>query len=186
MDSNQIESFLRGTGCRRPRVLAADELETRKRLEPGTILVTNTDTSKGEGIHWILFYITAEESKRKNKPLLVVNYFDPLGECSLEYGKFKRFVSNYDVLVTNEGFPVQHDSSRIFSNTCAMHALFHAHLICDHSERYRSFEDVMRVYDLSNTEDSVNKNECMVLRYLTERFVRHAKMFSKLRGCADK
>ena len=179
MDSEQIERFLRNTGCRRPEVLAADKLETRRRLEPGKILVTNTDISTGKGIHWVLFYITS-----KGKDTTVVNYFDPLGECSLEYGKFKKFVSNnYDVLVTNEGFPVQHNNLKHFSNTCAMHVLFHAHLVCDYPETYRGLEDVMRVYDLTNTESAVNDNECMVLRYLNSKFVEHSRVFSKLRGC---
>src|SRR5579859_1472898 len=180
MDSEQIASFLRSTGCTHPQVLASDELETSRQLDAGQICVTNTDTSRGKGVHWILFYITTDDRKKRYK---TVNYFDPLGECSLEHGKFKKFVSNYDVLVSNEGFPVQHDSSNVFSNTCAMHVLFHAHLICDFPHKYKGLDDVMRIYDLSNTESSVNYNECMVLRYLTSKFVKHAKMFKKLRGC---
>jgi hypothetical protein len=178
MDSDQIAAFLRETGCTHPRVLASDELETARPLDPGQILVVNTDTSRGRGIHWILFYVTDDYRRTK-----ILNYFDPLGECSLEYGKFKKFISNYDVLVSNEGFPVQHDSTEVFSNTCAMHVLFHAHLVCDYREKYRGLEDVMRVYDLSNTSESVNDNECMVLRYLNARFARHARIFAKLRGC---
>ena len=176
MNSEDIEAFLRHTGCRKPRVIASDELELRRPMSSGQILITNTDVKTGDGIHWVLFYIG------KNKEL---NYFDPLGECSIEYGNFKKFIAKYNKLTSNQGFPVQHDSSSKFSNTCAMHCLFVAHLFCDHSGRFQSLRDVMKVYKVPHSEDDISENECMVLYYLNKRFTTHSPIFKQLKGCND-
>ena len=174
MNSVDIESFLRHTGCRRPRVLASDELDTKRPLAHGQVLIVNTDIGSGKGIHWVLFYVG------KNRQL---NYFDPLGECSIEYGKFKKFISLYAKLTTNQGFPTQHDSTLKFSNTCAMHTLFVAHLFCDYPQQFRSLGDVMKIYKVSHSEEDIAENECMVLLYLSNKFTKFSPIFSKLKGC---
>jgi hypothetical protein len=179
MDNRQLESFLRQTGCsKRFRVIAADELNITRRLKPGQLRMTNTDISTGKGYHWVLFFVGKDEHKNK-----IINYFDPLGECSLDYPNYKQFVSKYDVLISNEGMPVQHDNLSTKSNSCGMHCAFVAHLLCDEPKKYKTLEDVMTVYDISNTENAIQENECLALRYLNERFVTFSPVFNKLKGC---
>jgi hypothetical protein len=175
MSSTDIRSFLRHTACKKTAlVVAADELVTHRVLAPGQTIIANTDISSGEGVHWVLFYVG------KNKE---INYFDPLGECSVEYPKFKKFISLYDKLTTNQGFPVQHDSTNKFSNTCAMHCLFVAHLFCDYRKRFLSLRDVMQVYKDPHSEEDITDNECMVLYYLSKKFTKYSPIFKKLTGC---
>jgi hypothetical protein len=176
MSSDDIESFLLHTRCsRKPRVLASNELDTGNvPMLKGQILIVNTDVSSGPGIHWVLFYVSSNNT---------LNYFDPLGECSLEYGKFKKFASLYDKLISNQGFPTQHDSSTKFSNSCAMHTLFVAHLLCDYPERFRTLRDVMKVFKIPHSQDDITENECMVLMYLNKKFIKYSSIFNNLRGC---
>jgi Adenovirus endoprotease len=177
-----LERFLRGTACNpdRFRVVGADELEITEPLEPGQVRICNTGTRESGGEHWVCFYVQGDGCKGN-----IINYFDPLGECSTEPLNFKKFISNYNMLVSNKGLPVQHNGKGpLFSNTCGLHCSFVCHLFCDNPNKFRSLSDVMKVYDVSNTESAVNNNECMVLYYMCDRYdANQCKTFKKLKGC---
>jgi Adenovirus endoprotease len=174
MSNLQLESFLRQTGCRdgRFRVVAADELTVDHAIPLGHVRICNTRKRASDGEHWVLWYVGPNEQ--------TLNYFDPLGDCSLDHYNFPQFVSNYEVLVSNDGVPVQHPDH---SNTCGLHCAYVAHLFCDYKDKYTSLEQVMRKYDVSNTWEGVNKNECKTLLYLTKRFVKYSNVFNRLEGC---
>ena len=180
----QLERFLKETDCglaQRIRVVAADELAGP--LEPGHGRICNTDVRGGGGIHWVLFYITGGKDER-GKNISIVNYFDPLGECKTSYPNFEKFIKKHDKMVSNEGYQVQHsDPSISFSNTCGANCALVAHLFCDHPETFQTLADVMEVFDVSKTTEGTEFNECQTLVYLSTRFKKFSRIFSKLKGC---
>ena len=183
--SSKNQQGRRGDGGvnQRIRVLAADELETKKRLKPSYIRICNTTDRKSGGEHWILLHIQKKAKK------YIVNYFDPVGECLLNYHpNFRKFFHNYDMVVCNKGIPVQHDGKDgIFSSTCGMHCAFVAYLLCNQSHKYKSLEDVMKVYDISNSYEGVNYNECMTLYYMCNIYgEKMCAQLKKLQGCMNK
>jgi hypothetical protein len=181
MDNRQLELFLQHTACsKRFKVIAADELEYNRPLKQGQLRMTNTDISTGKGVHWVLFFVGATENKNT-----IINYFDPLGDCSLDHPNFKQFICNYDVLICNEGLPVQHDNTSVESNSCGMHCAFVAHLLCDKATKYKTLEDVMNMYDITNSVNAVANNECIALDFLNQRFVKFSPIFNELKGCND-
>jgi hypothetical protein len=183
MTNFELERFMRDTACapRRFRVVGADQLPTSKPLEGGQVIICNTQPSTQNGEHWVLFHVANATCKGTT-----VNYFDPLGECSLEYPNFRAFVSNYNLLVSNRGLPVQHNGrGGLFSETCGLHCMYVAHLLCDKSEKYRSLKEVMRMYDLNNSVNAVNFNECVVLYYMCNRYGKNmCSEWKKLTGCS--
>jgi hypothetical protein len=172
MDNRQIESFLRQTECRRYKIfVTASDLLPRQKEFP-YLIVSNTDRATEPGTHWVVFYIPKISDGVKE-----VWYFDPLGVCSLEHGQFKQFINEFDLLLHNKGFPVQHN--KIFSDTCGLICCFFAHLVCEGWE----FEDVMKLFDVSGDVKATEKNECLILYYMMEKYVKHASIFKKLVGC---
>jgi len=178
-----IQHFINRTQCiqnKRAKVVAADELESKKRLGHGQIRITNTMDRASGGEHWILFHIQKINKK------YIVNYFDPVGECLLDYHpNIKKFFQNYNMVICNKGIPVQHDGkSSVFSSTCGMHCAFVAWLLCNQPKKYKSLNDVMRVYDISNSYHGVNYNECMVLYNMCKIYGKKmCKRLKKLPGC---
>jgi hypothetical protein len=174
MDNLQLESILLQTKCHssKIRVLSSDQLKTAGPLEEGHVIISNTDISTKPGWHWVLLVSGPHRGLKK-----VINYFDPLGENSFKHGKFKQFFSNYDLIVSNKGFPVQH--TLLYSDTCGLICSFAAKLFCDGWK----FNDIMQLFDVSGTPEATNINECFILTFMLNRFVSHASDFKKLTGC---
>lgn len=162
----------------RARVVASDELETDAALPPGSLRIANLDTKSGPGFHWVLFFV----APLRNQRYRVLYFFDSLGECSLRYGNFSKFVNKYDILITNKGFPVQHQSLEYPSTTCGLHTIYVARKLC--TGKY-TLNDVMNTYLPLTTLHGINYNECLVINYVMTNFVKYSSYFNKITGCYD-
>ena len=192
MDNYTIARILGESGCRdRFRVLAADELPTGKEKDfrPGDIIIANTDNAGQRGTHWVLFFLTNR---------YILNYFDPLGDCSLEHGTFRQFANRYaTILVTNRNYPVQFNvyTTGVYSDSCAIHCLYMAVRFCKYRHRHGDhrlptltelMQKAYRKCQLGSDNDELtitNRNECIARNYLLKRFIKHSKSIKKLVGC---
>jgi hypothetical protein len=185
MDNFELERILEETGCkskggsRKYKVVASDELEIDRALPPGTLRIANLDTRDSGlgGWHWVVFYV-APKLRGKYK---VIYYFDSLGKCPQNHGNFKRFINKYNLMVSNKGFNVQFNkNSYPESTTCGVHCLYISHKLC--GNKY-TLEQVMQTYRQGTSRNDVMYNECMVMAYVLKKFVKHSKVFNKLKGC---
>jgi|SRR5271170_2805525 len=176
MDNEQLQSLLRDTSCYGAERISITASNTLPKIDPATtenhLIISNTDPAHLGGRHWIVLRVGPKRGKAT-----VVNYFDPLGECKM-HGDFEKFISQFDLLISNKSFPVQ--QTRMYSDTCGMICAFASHLFC----RGWQLADIMQVFDLSKTVDAGNFNECLVLQFMMKKFVKHATVFDKLSGCA--
>jgi len=80
--------------------------------------VSNTDSSKGNGIHWVAFYFSSPSQ---------LDFFDSLGKCYLDYG-FNKFHLQYPNLisVSLNYHRLQSNSSSVCGHYCVYFLLCRA------------------------------------------------------------
>ena len=89
------------------------KIETKPKL-----IICNTDTSNGEGKHWVLLFCNEND----------VEFFDSLGESPFHYGKefvlfMKKFNYNYSNCSLNRIQPLN-------SDLCGHYCIWYAHKRC--------------------------------------------------------
>jgi hypothetical protein len=182
MDNFQLYKVLGDSTCGgddgdgdRFKVIASDELPVDKQMPAGEFVVCNLDVRDSGigGWHWVLFYSAGEST---------LYYFDSLGECPEHYGRMPEFIRLYRKISTNQGFNVQFNTPDVESTTCGVHVVYVASKLC--TGKY-TLDDVMQFYRRGRTLADVNHNECMALHYVLKKFVKHSKMFAKIKGCYD-
>ena len=105
MNNYQLKDILRGYPV---TVCAADQIHKRR----GTFVISNTDTSNGPGMHWVVFYFP------KRGPY---EFFDSMGNSPESYNVGFEKILDKKYLVQNS--QLQQSSSNVCGLYCAYYVI---------------------------------------------------------------